>query len=360
MSESKTLKAKCRKTGRIYGIQLKNYGSGYEVVNLADLTPTEYKGLPSNVKQESFYSHHNLLPCSGCGGRLLSGCSCADDGKCTIDMPFKLDCLYCRELELDYSPAVKSPYNAWAGTSNIPGAASDKHGNPQGSQYDLARDGAYEGYTVVILNLGAVSRKFNLDDPINALKRKGFSVIEYRKLPAFSELEAALSCEKTQLWILADKDPRLDRRYLNLIKEFFLAGNGVYFMGEEEPYFQDVNPLIKSLFSSRMHGNNRGGKVLNIQSTYGMPGIVANHYITTGIVNFYEGTTIATVDLGNTLEPLIYSSNRQVIAAYYDQNGCRAIVDGGYTRLYCQWDTAGTDRYVVNAAAWLANFERFG
>ena len=38
----------------------------------------------------------------------------------------------------------------------------------------------------------------------------------------------------------------------------------------------------------------------------------------------------------------------------------RLIFDGGFTRLYCNWDTAGTGRYVKNAAAWLANVERFG
>ena len=31
-----------------------------------------------------------------------------------------------------------------------------------------------------------------------------------------------------------------------------------------------------------------------------------------------------------------------------------------FTRLYVKWDTAGTGRYVKNAAAWLVNVERFG
>ncbi len=33
-------------------------------------------------------------------------------------------------------------------------------------------------------------------------------------------------------------------------------------------------------------------------------------------------------------------------------------MDGGFTRLYCNWDTAGTVRYVANAATWLVNVER--
>ena len=50
----------------------------------------------------------------------------------------------------------------------------------------------------------------------------------------------------------------------------------------------------------------------------------------------------------------------QVITAYYDRLQRRALVDGAFTRLYCNWDSAGTDRYIVNAAAWLANIEKFG
>lgn len=60
------------------------------------------------------------------------------------------------------------------------------------------------------------------------------------------------------------------------------------------------------------------------------------------------------------LKPLIYGSDGRVVAGYYDRNGKRAIVDGGFTRLYLKWDTAGTGRYLKNAAAWLANAERFG
>ena len=60
------------------------------------------------------------------------------------------------------------------------------------------------------------------------------------------------------------------------------------------------------------------------------------------------------------LEPLIYGHEGNLVAAYYDANGKRAILDGGFTRLYVKWDTAGTARYVKNSAAWLQNVERFG
>ena len=60
-----------------------------------------------------------------------------------------------------------------------------------------------------------------------------------------------------------------------------------------------------------------------------------------------------------SLTPLLYGSADNLVTAYYDQDGRRAIFDGGFTRLYNNWDTAGTARYVKNAAAWLANAERF-
>ena len=88
--------------------------------------------------------------------------------------------------------------------------------------------------------------------------------------------------------------------------------------------------------------------------------IIKNHPITTGIVNFYEGITIATVEPGQELKPLVYGSAYNVVTAYCDKKGRRALVDGGFTRLYYKWDSAGTDRYIVNAAAWLANIEKFG
>ena len=103
-----------------------------------------------------------------------------------------------------------------------------------------------------------------------------------------------------------------------------------------------------------------GDQVLSIQSGEKCPGIIKNHPITTGIQNFYEGITISNVKLTQDLKPLVYSSDGLVVTAYFNKEGKRALIDGGFTRLYCKWDSAGTDRFVMNCAAWLANIERFG
>ena len=45
------------------------------------------------------------------------------------------------------------PYSKYAGQSLIPGVKTDMFGNPLGSEYDLAKDGAFEGYKIVIVDL---------------------------------------------------------------------------------------------------------------------------------------------------------------------------------------------------------------
>ena len=60
------------------------------------------------------------------------------------------------------------------------------------------------------------------------------------------------------------------------------------------------------------------------------------------------------------MTPIVYGSAGNLVTAAYERDHKRLIVDGGYTRLSNRWDTAGTGRYVKNAAAWLANYERFG
>ena len=361
MSESKILKARCKKTGAQFGMELRQFDGEWKVVNMIKMSDPAANSILSEVKQPRFVTHTNLIPCQKCGSRVLGGCACAKVGAtCTKEMKYKFSCIYCEEFEINYSRA-RSPYNDVAGISNIPGVMKDEFGNPEGSEYDLARDGAFEGYTVIILGLGAAARKYNLCDPKAALEKKGFSVIEYRKVPPYEEFKTELLKDKTQLWILADKETRLTSDYYTLIHRYFENGNGVYFWSEEDPYFQDINPMIRQLFGAYMYGNSAGGKVLGVQTEAGQPGILKNHLITTGIENFYEGTTISSVELSSsTLKPLVYGSNKKIATAYYDEKQRRAIVDGGYTRLYCQWNSAGTDRYVTNAAAWLTNTEKFG
>lgn len=361
MSESKMLKAKCKKTGRAYGLEIKRIGSTWKVVNMVDLSCEEAGIIMTEVRQPFFETNESLLPCTKCGGRKVSGCSCSRRiHSCSAEMKYQFDCIYCDSLEIDYSrSANRTPYTKWAGTSNIPDAIKDRYGNPQGSQYDLAQDGSFKGYKVVVLNLCSAP-SCNFDQPAIALRKKGFIVEEYKNLPPLTKLKATLSGNKTQLWIISDWTSHMDQNYIDFVVSYFNSGHGVYIWGDNEPFYADSNLLLARMFSVSMHGNSPGGQVLGIQRMPRGAGIIPNHPITTGIVSFYEGITIAEVDINQQLIPLIYGSDGKVVASYYDKNAKRALIDGGFTRLYFKWESAGTDRYVVNAAAWLANIERFG
>ncbi len=237
--------------------------------------------------------------------------------------------------------------------------ASDSYGNAQGNQYDLAVDGAFKGQTIAVLHFYS-GGGFNFDLPKNALAEKGFSVYRWiNKAPTVKELKEGLA-KSCQLWIISDAQQHLNSEHLAVIKEFFESGKGVYIWGDNQPFYADANYVSKALIGVEMEGNLPGNSVVNLQMEEKKAGVTPNHLITTGLQNIYEGVTIATLSENEDLTPIIYGSADNLVTAVYEKDGKRLILDGGFTRLYVNWDTAGTGRYVKNAAAWLVNFERFG
>ncbi|MEM7163381.1 MAG: hypothetical protein AAF487_13175 [Bacteroidota bacterium] len=238
--------------------------------------------------------------------------------------------------------------------------AGDQYGNAAGNQYDLAEDGAFEGNTVAILHL-YTGEGFDFSLPEAALKEKGFSVFRWlNAAPPATELREKLE-NACQLWVISNSNRLLNDEHLAVIKDFFDSGKGLYIWGDNQPYYSDANFLAENILGTTMNGNTTGDHTVGILGDQGSDsGITDGHLISTGIANIYEGITIATITPNQDLEPLIYGSAGNLVAAVYEKEEKRAIIDGGFTRLYYKWDTAGTGRYVKNAAAWLANFERFG
>lgn len=235
----------------------------------------------------------------------------------------------------------------------------DTYGNVKGSEYDLAVDGAFEGQTIVVLHL-YTGEGFDFSLPKEALKQKGFSVYRYlNNPPDAKELKKSLD-KACQLWVISDSYRKMDENHFKVIKEFFDEGHGVYIWGDNDPYYADANALADYLFDGGMTGNTWGDQTVGLQEDMEKSGLKRSHLITTGLENIYEGITIATIQENKNLEPILYGSANNVVAAVYEKDGKRAILDGGFTRLYVKWETAGTDRYVKNAAAWLVNVERFG
>jgi hypothetical protein len=236
---------------------------------------------------------------------------------------------------------------------------ADQHGNAQGSQYDLAVDGAFEGQTVAVLQF-YTGEGFDFELPKAALKQKGFSVYRWiNSPPSPQELDEKLK-KACELWIISTNVQLLTVEHLKVIKKFFDSGKGVYIWGDNDPYYADANAVAKYLFDVEMLGNLPGNEVVGLNNKGKNIGLKPKHLITTGLEYVFEGITIATIQENKLLEPIIYGHEGNLVTAVYDHDGKRAILDGGFTRLYCSWDNAGTGRYVKNAAAWLVNYERFG
>jgi len=237
---------------------------------------------------------------------------------------------------------------------------ADTYGNAAGSQFDLATDGAFEGNTVAVLHL-YTGEGFDFSLPKKALEQKGFSVFRWiNQPPPAEELREKLK-DACQLWVISDQTQKLNDEHAEVINDFFNSGKGLYIWGDNQPYYADANFLAQKIFGTTMNGNVYAGQTVSISGeSEGKTGIVDGHLISTGVVNMYEGITVATVEATQELSPLVYGSAQNLITAIYEKDGKRAIIDGGFTRLYYAWETAGTDRYVKNAAAWLVNYEKFG
>ena len=234
--------------------------------------------------------------------------------------------------------------------------AVDKYGNAESNQFDLAVDGAFIGNTIAVLHF-YTGENFNFEKPKAALAEKGFGVYRWLNYPPSPEELRSKLQEANQLWIISNSDQRLNEEHLEVIKDFFNQGKGVYIWGDNAPYYADANYVGQALMNITMSGNLSGGRSVMLKDEQNQSGIRQNHLITTGMNYLFEGITIATISENEHMTPLVWGSAGNLVTAVYEKDGKRAIFDGGFTRLYCNWDTAGTGRYVKNAAAWLANVE---
>ena len=73
MAKSRFLKAKCKKTGQYYALEIKKFGSEWRVVNMVSLSAEQAALTVSLVRQSSFETNTNLLACVECGSRKVGG-----------------------------------------------------------------------------------------------------------------------------------------------------------------------------------------------------------------------------------------------------------------------------------------------
>lgn len=156
-----------------------------------------------------------------------------------------------------------------------------------------------------------------------------------------------------------------------------------YLFGDNVPFVTAVNQIATQLWPGagiHLKGDDPADKVVDIldgdesggqpistrvhDAREGAAGF-APHPITTGLVHLFEGSTVSWVAEGDSeyhtvLNPLVRGSDGHVVMATYEKEGMRVVIDGGFTRMYENlWrKTAGTSRYIANAASWLFNYEQ--
>lgn len=264
-------------------------------------------------------------------------------------------CFYCEQNPYEVSVSSKSnqnPYTNYMGQNYIYGASNDPYGNPLGSQYDFGKDGAFYGYKIVTMETSiGVS---HIKPYLFPLKQKGFDIIEI-SCYNYEKLKEEVPNNKSQLWLFLDTQIGLIANILALIYEYYIKGHGI-FIYTAARYNRAANEILKDLFDTEMIGDYTGGKVLSVKSPNNTSGIVKNHPITTGIQQLYEGGLITNIKLKNGLMPLSFSSNGEVLTAYYDKDGKKAVIHGSSLSYlgFHDYEKAGINRFFVNIACWLA------
>jgi hypothetical protein len=242
----------------------------------------------------------------------------------------------------------------------------DEFGNPVGSDFDLNRDGTFEGDTVCLW-LAIEPKYCKISDfaaAIEALQEKGFRVLvfDWERLRCVGDLRRLLD-HSGQLWILSPTDSSDIHTFLtqsttvDVVRAFLRSKRGVYLWADNFPFFKTAQDLAQQIVASDVmlaDSGNPGCKQVGLQSRSGGSGFV-RHAITTSLKQLYEGATISHVrSLGPFRELMRSSKPDEVITAVYERDGERCCIDGGFTRLYVEFRKAGTARFVKNSACWLA------
>lgn len=112
MKNTKFLKAVCKKTGRHFALELAQIGGTWKAVNFLEIDGKQAALMTSEVRQPRFVTNENLRPCVKCGNREVGGCKCAPGRyDCARDRSYHFQCVYCRQLSVDYSaPAASAGY----------------------------------------------------------------------------------------------------------------------------------------------------------------------------------------------------------------------------------------------------------
>jgi len=257
------------------------------------------------------------------------------------------------------SDAMRDYYN-----SELDGEQKhDRHGNVAGEAGDLGKVGAFQGFKILIGQF----YPFDNGKAIEALERKGFEV---RQTQDEHEFLADLDWCDVACFISGSGCPEASSaNFLEACTAAREAGKGFWIFADNDPFYAHANILLKPWFGWKFEGDTPGGKVLSLapEECRVQMGQFQQHTLTNGITKLFEGITIchppkSKQDDFEDLEVIAMSTdgNPSILVGdktSLDDNRGRVILDSAFTKLYCNWDDAGTARYIVNGFCWLLALE---
>eukprot|EP01112_Ceratiomyxa_fruticulosa_P011463 TRINITY_DN3108_c0_g5_i1.p1 TRINITY_DN3108_c0_g5~~TRINITY_DN3108_c0_g5_i1.p1 ORF type:complete len:318 (-),score=57.17 TRINITY_DN3108_c0_g5_i1:124-1077(-) len=293
-------------------------------------------------------------------------------------------------------------YTEYAGLHDeISTTRRDAYANPEGTDFDLGIEGAFSQFTILVGSFYCeITKDVFMGNPGKRLLQKGFKILFEDKPSNFArrldECDIALfisnSAGVVPVYTLPvygkgkgkGKKPAtvpiipffggggfgsgeaFTEQEIDDIEKFHEKGGALFIWGDNDPYFQSANQVLDRMFNIKLAGNTPGGGTLTVGDGK-TTGQFARHLITSGVVNLFEGITISYPENPHNLGPfeiLATSTNGNTSLMYAEQGRGklpdhvgRIIVDTGFTKLYCNWDTAGTARYVLNACVWLLGLD---
>jgi len=280
------------------------------------------------------------------------------------------------------SGPMQEYYNTWAGRNvedllSDPRTKKDANNNPIGTEYDLPRDGTLQECTLVLCWF---SKEGQYGKPVEALRCKGFHVIVH-DIQTSTEQQMMVSLLIADVaWLVsgAEVTEAWFGQLLDAMVLFHRRGGGLMVWGDNAPHIAHANQLLVRIFPGDgiyLEGNDHGSQIMIAHSEGTSPGHLSrNHLIMTGLKELFEGVTISYLPrvgplkviatynhgLGYSGRPYCAAADAEVFQRCRPPNQPgrgRVVIDGGFTKLYDEYwmKTAGTERYVKNASAWLLN-----
>eukprot|EP01112_Ceratiomyxa_fruticulosa_P012216 TRINITY_DN3375_c0_g1_i10.p1 TRINITY_DN3375_c0_g1~~TRINITY_DN3375_c0_g1_i10.p1 ORF type:complete len:517 (+),score=118.81 TRINITY_DN3375_c0_g1_i10:274-1824(+) len=307
----------------------------------------------------------------------------------------------------DIRKGIESFYSEYAGMHDeISTTKRDAFSNPEGSDFDLGKEGAFDKFTILVGNFfSGINEKSFLDMPGKKLKQKGFGItytadkdVFFRHLES-GEVDIAFIISSGSGYPIPDRSGftgfpgyygggkkkkgkapafafapmcgnlgEFTDQELAKVEAFHKSGAGLYLWADNQPYITTANQVLNYMFPTNpgliLINDVPGGQDLKVGDAY-TKGQFGRHLITSGVVNLCEGYTICHPTNERDLGPfevlgtgtdghpcLLYAE--QVPSGKLPPNCGRIVIDTGFTKLYHMWEkTAGTSRYILNACVWL-------